>query len=70
MADQVDASEPRGADLIAVVTLDPGKVLTGGATVFVAATPDEREKVARYLGRILDAQVHDLENGVYVVVRH
>ncbi len=55
---------------MAIVTLDKSKLMTGGAPIFIAADEKEREKVASYLGRILNAQVHDLENGIYIVVRH
>ncbi len=44
--------------------------MTGGAPIFVASSPEEREKVSTYLSRILNAQVHDLENGIYIIVRH
>ena len=56
--------------IIAVVTLASETILPGGVPVFVASGPEEREKVSTYLSRITDAQVHDLENGVYVLVRH
>jgi hypothetical protein len=55
---------------VAVVALATDKVLPGGVPVFVASGPEEREKVAMYLSRIMDVQVHDLENGVYVLVKH
>ncbi len=61
--------QPKGV-IIAVVTLTPDKVLPGGAPIFVASGPEEREKVSMYLSRITDAQVHDLENGTYVLVKH
>ncbi|MCG8400460.1 MAG: hypothetical protein MJA84_02565 [Firmicutes bacterium] len=55
--------------ILAVITIDKSKV-TGAVPIFIADSEDEREKVARYLARTLDAMVHDLENGVYFVVRH
>jgi hypothetical protein len=55
--------------ILAVVTLRPESV--GGAVpVFYAREESEREKLATYLSRILDAMVHDLENGTYILVRH
>jgi len=42
----------------------------GGAPVFPAESEEEREKVARLLAKILRGVVHDLENGVYIVVQH
>jgi len=56
--------------ILAIVTLTPDKVMSGGAPTFVAASREERERIATYLSRILSAQVHDLENGVYILVRH
>ncbi|RJQ10714.1 MAG: hypothetical protein C4551_02240 [Bacillota bacterium] len=55
--------------VVAVVTLAGEKVLAGGAPVFVVSGSEEREKVATTLGRVLDSQVHDLGNGVYVLVK-
>lgn len=56
--------------ILAIVTLTPDKVQGGGAPVFVTSGDEEREKVATYLSRILAAQVHDLENGTYILVSH
>ena len=55
--------------VLAVVTLNMDQV-GGGAPIFFARNEDEQEKIARYLSKILDAMVHDLENGTYIVVRH
>ncbi|MCL5290498.1 MAG: hypothetical protein M1489_05655 [Firmicutes bacterium] len=55
--------------ILAVITLNMDQV-SGGAPIFFARDEEERERMARYLGRILDAMVHDLENGTYIVVRH
>jgi hypothetical protein len=58
-----------GPRIAAIVTLRkdlPG----GGAPVFPAESEEEREKVARLLAKILRGVVHDLENGVYIVVQH
>jgi len=42
----------------------------GGAPIFGAGDEEKQEKIARYLSKILDATVHDLENGTYIIVRH
>lgn len=55
--------------ILAVVTLNMEQV-SGGAPIFFARDEEERERMAMYLGRILDAMVHDLENGTYILVRH
>ncbi len=56
--------------ILAVITLKPELVAGGGAPVFIAANREEQEKVAFYLSRIMDAMVHDLDNGVMVNVGH
>ncbi|MGB9802578.1 capping complex subunit for YIEGIA [Desulfofundulus sp.] len=55
--------------ILAVVTLNMD-IVAGGAPIFFARNQEEQEKMARYLARTLDAMVHDLENGVYVIVKH
>lgn len=56
-------------NILAVITLKMDQV-SGGAPIFSARDEEEQEKTAMYLGKILDAMVHDLENGTYIVVRH
>lgn len=56
-------------EILAVVTTDKSKV-TGAVPVFIAADEAEKEKVALFLAKTLDAMVHDLENGCYFIVRH
>jgi hypothetical protein len=51
-----------------VVTTDPGRVLAGGAPVFVAQDEEEQARIAMWLSRITNATVHDLHNGVFVLV--
>lgn len=55
--------------ILAAVTLDESKI-TGDVPIFYAQSEEEREKIANLLSRILKAMVHDLENGVYILVRH
>ncbi|HBX24321.1 MAG TPA: hypothetical protein DEF34_11925 [Desulfotomaculum sp.] len=55
--------------ILAVITTDRNKV-TGAVPIFIADSEEEKEKVARYLASTLDAMVHDLENGVYYIVKH
>lgn len=62
-------SEMPSGTILAVITLHMDKV-SGGAPIFFARDEEEQEKIARYLSKILDAMVHDLENGTYIVVRH
>ena len=56
--------------ILAVITLDREKVGTGGTPVFFASDQEEQEKIAIYLARITEGVIHDLENGVYILVKH
>ncbi len=56
--------------ILAVITLDPALVGSGGAPVFVARDRAEQDRIATYLARITEGVVHDLENGVYILVKH
>ena len=56
--------------ILAVVVLDPSLVGSGGAPVFVARDRAEQDRIATYLARITGGIVHDLENGVYILVQH
>ena len=56
--------------ILALITLDPALVGSGGAPVFIARDQAEQDRIATYLARITEGVVHDLENGVYVLVRH
>lgn len=46
------------------------KVGAYGAPVFYADSQAEQDKIATYLARITSGVVHDLENGIFIIVRH
>lgn len=54
--------------VLAIVTDDPRKAW--GAPTFVAADEARRQYVAGVLSRILQGQVHDLGDGILIVVKH
>lgn len=56
--------------ILAVVTRNPAKVGGGGCPIFLAQDQEEMEKTALLLARILGGIVHDLENDVFIIVRH
>ena len=56
--------------ILAVITLDPALVGGGGAPVFIARDRIEQDRIATYMARITEGVVHDLENGVYILVKH
>ena len=55
--------------ILAVICLEPDKV-GEGCPAFFAASPEEQQRTSLLLARILGGIVHDLENGVYIVVKH
>ncbi|MGE5589993.1 MAG: capping complex subunit for YIEGIA [Bacillota bacterium] len=55
--------------ILAVVTLHPEQV-AGGLPVFAVPDDTSAQKLAGSLSHILDAQVHDLQNGTLIIVRH
>lgn len=59
------------SDIIAVVaTKDNNTEISGGQTVFWVDTPEQAQRKALLLARIFKAMVHDLEGGIYLIVRH
>lgn len=56
--------------ILAIITAKPEKVFGGGAPVFVSQTGEEQDMIAATLARITGGVIHDLENGVYLLVRH
>ncbi len=55
--------------ILAVVTIDISKV-GGTGPLFLAENPEEQQRTSLLLARILGGVVHDLENGVYIIVKH
>lgn len=55
--------------IVAVVTTEKDKV-GGGAPIFYAASKEEMSRLTLYLAKMTKGMVHDLENGVCVIVRH
>ncbi|HPT84138.1 MAG TPA: hypothetical protein PLM25_09615 [Limnochordia bacterium] len=55
--------------ILAVVATDQTQV-GGGAPIFYARSEEEKTQLALLIAKILGAAVHDLHNGVLVVVQH
>ena len=55
--------------ILAAVCLDKDKV-GGACPVFNVASQEEQMKTCLLLARILGGIVHDLENGVFIIVKH
>ena len=56
--------------IMAIVTCERDKVQSGFAPVFYAKNEEESEKIAFLIAKITQGMVHNLENGVYIIVRH
>jgi hypothetical protein len=57
------------AKIVAIVSIDKDSV-AGGAPIFIEPDEHKRESTAFMLEKILDATVHDLKNGSFVLVNH
>jgi hypothetical protein len=55
--------------IVAVIAMDHEQI-AGGAPIFIVDTAEEQQKVAFKLEKILDATAHDLQNGVFILVKH
>lgn len=56
-------------ELMAVVTTNK-EAITGDVPIFLASSAEEQSKIANSLAKVLRAMVHDMGNGVYVIVKH
>jgi len=56
-------------NILAIVTTNSAKV-GGEGPLFLAASSEEQQRTSLLLARILGGVVHDLENGVYIIVKH
>jgi len=62
--DSGSAGGSEKVQVFAIVTLSPpGTVYGGTAPVFHVENEAERQRVAMWIARIANAQVHDLQNG-------
>ncbi|MGB9779982.1 capping complex subunit for YIEGIA [Caldanaerobacter sp.] len=57
--------------VVAIVVLRSAKhnVSSGTAPIIYVDTEEEQQKVSMYMSRIFKAAVHDLENGVFILVK-
>ncbi len=61
------ASSPT-PQVFCVITTDKELVMPGGAPVLIAKDKEEQSRLAMWICRITDAIVHDLHNGVWLLV--
>ncbi|PTQ55400.1 MAG: hypothetical protein BSOLF_2201 [Candidatus Carbobacillus altaicus] len=62
-------SRTLAGSILAVITTQKERV-QGGAPIFIVDNLDELEKLSFTLEKILDAEVHALNQETYIVVRH
>lgn len=58
--------------LASVVREDSAEKIISGGTgpVYVAKDEKEQQTIAMYLSRITEGVIHDLENGILIIVSH
>lgn len=49
---------------------DREKVVAGGTPLFITRDDEESQRVALQLSRILKGMCHQLDTGVYIIVKH
>ena len=65
------AGESVNDTILAAVTTDYyADKVQGSVAVFIAEDEIEQQRTAMLLARIMKGMSHDLENGVYIIVRH
>jgi hypothetical protein len=56
--------------ILAVIALERDQVEGGGTPVFYAKDKEQQEKMATTLSRITEGVVHELDNGLKILVKH
>jgi len=56
-------------ELLAVVTVNK-EAVGGDVPIFFANTEEEQVKTASTIAQVLKGMVHDVGNGVYIIVKH
>lgn len=58
--------------LATVVLKDAKDLIISGGTgpIFLARDGEEQQRIAMYMSRICEGVIHDLENGILIIVRH
>lgn len=57
-------------EIVAIVTLDPKSIISSGIPVFLAKDNEQLERISLLISRVTNTVAHDLENGVWILVRH
>jgi len=58
-------------NILAVVAIEGESLVeAGGTVVFFAKDKEQQEKIATTLGRVTEGVVHELDNGLKILVKH
>ncbi|ACL69805.1 capping complex subunit for YIEGIA [Halothermothrix orenii] len=56
--------------LAVITTKDKREMVSGGAPIFITEDKEEMENVSMLIARLTLGMVHDLGNGVKIIIRH
>lgn len=57
------------AEILAVVSMNE-KAVGGGVPIFIVENEEKLQQTSFLLEKILDANAHDLKNGIIILVNH
>ncbi|MEC9488946.1 MAG: hypothetical protein UMV23_05650 [Halanaerobium sp.] len=66
----MDTSIANSILAVVVTRAQQNKVSAGGAPLFICDSREELEEVTMLLARLTMSMVHDLRNGVYILIKH
>lgn len=55
---------------IVAVVVTEGKMIAGGAPIFITQSREEQIAIATSLEKIMDAAAHELKNGMIILIDH
>lgn len=58
------------AVIVAVVTMEKEKVLSGGAPIFIVDDEENLQKTAMTLEKVMDASTHEVNASTLILVAH
>lgn len=61
---------PESVETIMAIVALQGSEVSGQAPIFFTSNVQQQERLALLLSRIMMAAVHDLENGIFIIVKH
>jgi hypothetical protein len=56
------------AEIVAVITMQPDMIRSGGSPIFIAADNKDLQKISMTLEKIMDASAHEIEEHTIIIV--